>query len=1385
MPLRRYLPLVALLAALPLVQAAGASHTPAPTSVTVAGSLQSELGCPGDWQPECAATHLAYDANDDVWQASFAVPAGSWEYKAPLNDSWDENYGRGAVRDGPNIPLALGADATVKFYYDHKSHWITDNVNSTIAVAPGSFQSELGCSGDWDPACLRSWLQDLDGDGTYTLTTDGLPAGSYEAKVAIGESWDENYGQGGVRDGANIPFTVPAGGANVTFSYDAATHVPTITVAGLAPGHDGDIFFDGLGHDSRDTLYRVPGGAVPAGTSMLLRFRTFHEDATSVTLRTWQDGERLYEMERVATGVPCYDTSLAFGCDFWQATVEAARPGTLYYRFIVRDGPRTVNYEDDSEVRDGGWGRPYDVLRDWGWALTVYDPAFAEPVPWMRNGVVYQIFPDRFRNGNPSNDPVRGRPNQALPSDDPRYSYPNGDPSGASEPAWDQIWRLPWGTLPEGYCRNYQAAACPRRFPQPPGEGPEGPRGRDYFGGDLNGVIQKLPYLRNLGVSVLFFNPIFAAASNHRYDTRDYTTIDPYLGTQSDWRRLVEKADELGIRILLDGVFNHTSSDSPLFDRYHNFDDTGACESLASPFRSWYRFRPPVGIEPAACAPFTREGDSAYFSWAGFDSLPQLVENDPVREAVFGADDSYARRWLRQGADGWRLDVMQEKSIPFWESFRQRVRDVDPNAAIIGELWKKFDVLPFVHGNTADSAMNYRLRDAVIGLLAPGPFDAKGFPGSGSPISPTAFQGRLQSVREDYPDRAYFSLMNLLDSHDTERLLWTLTPGVENRDGRELDAANLTEGKQRQRLAALIQMTVPGAPTIYYGDEVGLTGDDDPDDRRTYPWGAEDDNMLAYYRGLTRLRARNAALRQAPLRFLLADDAAGTVAYGRKHQNDAVLVALNTSREERTLRVPVGGYLPDGTRLGDVTVSGGEAVVTLAGLRGVALEARDADLTPTAAPSGLTASAEGMRVVLGWNAVDGAAGYDVYRSPVTRGGYVKVNTAPLTATAFADEGAGLRSGQRYFYVVKALDSVGNPSTASNEASAVPSHTIGWANLQWPPTLDYTVSARFTTDPVFGQVWIDGVTNLPGPTPGLLAQLGFGRQASDPRSWDTWVDMEFNVDAGNNDEFEATLQPTVPGTFSYFTRYSTNAGESWTYGDLDGIGDGSFDQQTNSPGTLTVHANPDQTPPDAPANLQAAGAGATTIVLAWDAVSAPDLFRYDVYRSTTSGSGYAVVDSVPAGTTSFTDTGLVTGTRYYYVVRAVDDANNHSGPSNEASAIPQQRVISVTLAVTAPASTPAGATVYVAGNQPELCAWCNPHTVALTGGADGIWRVTIPFLEGTPLEYKYTLGSWDFVEKGASCEELANRQALVAGGSDPVQTIENTVLNWRNVAPCGS
>ncbi|HEX4982187.1 MAG TPA: alpha-amylase family glycosyl hydrolase, partial [Ilumatobacteraceae bacterium] len=935
----------------------GASHTTNPTSVTIAGSLQQELGCPGDWQPACASTHLAYDSDDDVWQGEFAVPGGSWEYKAALNDAWIENYGAGAVFDGPNIAFNLGAPTSVKFYYDHKTHWITSNQNAVIATAAGSFQSELGCPGDWQPECLRSMLQDPDGDGTYRFVTTDIPAGSYEFKAALNEGWAESYGQGGGPD--NIPFTVPSNGSEVTFSYDAATHVPTVSVVAAGSSHDNNVEWDGLRHDSRDLLYRTPGGAVPAGTPVTIRFRTFHDDVTSVKLRVYDlnaNGQSLTTMALAAAGVSCYQAGLEDDtCDFWAATLPNATPNNLWYRFVVTDGTDTDYYADNTPALDGGVGATSDEVIDNSYALMVHYPDFTSPA-WAKSAVIYQIFPDRFRDGRKDNNPK---------TNDVRYD--------------DPVIKLPWGTLPEGYCRNYADGDvhCPWRFDTtPPDYSPtiESPRGRDYMGGDLKGVDQKLDYLASLGITAIYFNPIFDAGSNHSYDTQDYTRVDPYFGTQKDWANLVKHADALGIRIMLDGVFNHLSSDSAFFDRYHHYPAVGACESQASPYRSWFTFHD-VTPGTGTCVSSTGVANAAtYDGWFGFDSIPVLNKSNAQVQAYFLTNpDSITARWLAAGASAWRMDVSGDASFPngYWETFRDEVDDADPDALTISETWQKDStLLRMLRGDRLDTTMNYRLRDAVIGLLAPGSFDSKGFADSGDGLNPSEFAARLASVREDYPDAAYYALMNLLDSHDTERLLWTLTPGTETTADKELNAGNLAEGKLRLRLASLLQYGVPGAPTVYYGDEVGVTGDDDPDDRRTYPWadlgGSPDNALFAHYQTLAAVRAANPALTDGDFRILFADDASGTVGFGRKMGSQAAIVVVNSSDAPSSGDIPVGGFVPDGTEFtvaygvgvpsgGSFTVVGGALAGSLPAFGGAILVTGTVDLAPPSPPTGLTA----------------------------------------------------------------------------------------------------------------------------------------------------------------------------------------------------------------------------------------------------------------------------------------------------------------------------------------------------------------------------------------------------------------------------------------------
>jgi glycosidase len=1363
-----------------------ASHTPDPASVTIAGSLQSEAGCAGDWDPACAFTHLTYDSGDDVWQGSWTIAAGSYEYKAALNDSWAENYGRNAQRDGANIGLtANGGD--IKFYYDHKSHWITDNKNSVIAVAPGSFQSELGCSSDWDPGCLRSWLQDADGDGIYTFETTALPAGNYEGKVALNESWDVNYGAGGVQNGPNISFFVPTNGAKVTFKYNAATHILSI-LAGFGP--DNDIAWDGLRHDSRDTLYRTPGGAVPAGTPVLIRFRTFHNDVTGVSLRIYDvnaNGQRIVKMTPAATDISCYQSGFEqFTCDFWQAVINEAAPNNLWYRFIVTDGTDNDYYADNTNALDGGLGRVTEDVVDNSYALMVYDPAFTAPA-WAKSASIYQIFPDRFRDGRANNNAKTG---------DIRYD--------------DPVLKLPWGTLPEGYCRNYSDGNtnCPWRFDTtPPDWSPakEGPRGRDYFGGDLKGVDQYLDYLKSLGVNTIYFNPIFDAGSNHSYDTQDYFKIDPYFGTQKDWENLVKHANERGMKIVLDGVFNHMSSDSPFFDRYHHYAGDGACESLTSPYRGWFTFHAvPAGT--GTCVGSAGPNSATYDGWFGFDSIPVINKTrTDVQDYFLTGTNSISGYWLQKGAGGWRMDVMGDASFPlgYWETFRGVVKTTKSDALIISETWQKDStLLRMIRGDRADTTMNYRLRDAVIGLLTPGNFDSKGFGDSGRIILPSEFAARMESIREDYPDAAYYSLMNLLDSHDTERLRWTLTPGQETTADKELNAVNVAEGKKRQQIASLIQFTVPGAPTVFYGDEVGMTGDDDPDDRRTYPWadkgGTPDQAMFNHYKALNTLRTGNSVLVNGDFKILLADDASGVVVYGRKTNNQAAIIIINRSTTTQSGAIPVAGYLPNGVTLNrayavgtgsasSVAVVNGAINGSIGPMSAVVFISGNVDLQPTAAPANLQVAGEGNSFVnLSWSVVSDSAGYNVYRSRLSGGGYEKLNGGPVLGTSFND--TNLKNATTYYYVITSLDAAGNESGYSNEVNALPHFQIGWANLQWPPTMNHTISAVNRTDTAYGQVWIDGVTNLPGTTEGLRAQLGFGPSNSNPdgnAAW-TWTDASFNVDTGNNDEFTASMLPESTGSFDYAFRYTTTNGRDWVYADLDGIGNGYSPSQA---GKLTVNASGDTTAPALPTGLAVASTSPVEINLTWDAIAGdPSLYGYEVLRSDTAGGPYSLIARLTA--TSYADSDVTQSATYYYVIRSLDQSFNRSGNSGEVTATAEPRMVAAVFTVSVPAWTPSNQSVHIAGTLSRFNGgypdW-NSSAVSLSPAGSNQWTITFTGLEGTQIEYKYTLGTSDFfdVEKGASCDEIANRQLTLTYGATGTQTVNDTVLNWRNVAPCGN
>jgi hypothetical protein len=638
----------------------------------------------------------------------------------------------------------------------------------------------------------------------------------------------------------------------------------------------------------------------------------------------------------------------------------------------------------------------------------------------------------------------------------------------------------------------------------------------------------------------------------------------------------------------------------------------------------------------------------------------------------------------------------------------------------------------------------------------------------------------MESIREDYPDAAYYSLMNLLDSHDTERLRWTLTPGEETTAAKELNAANVAEGILRQQLASVIQFTVPGAPTVFYGDEVGVTGDAEPDNRRTFPWadkgGSPDQTMFGHYQALNALRSRNKVLVNGNFKILLADDASGVVAYGRKTNNLAAVIIVNRSHSTQSGAIPVAGYLPDGVTLHEtytvgsgsassVTVSNGAISGLLGAMSAVVFISGNVDLEPTAAPENLRVTGEGNgSVTLSWDAVSGSTGYNVYHSRLSGGGYERVTTGPISGTSFND--TNLLNAANYYYVVTLLDGVGNESNFSNEVQALPHLVIGWANLQWPPSMNHAINVTNRTSNAYGRVWIDGVTNQAGATEGLRAQLGYGPSNSNPdgnNDW-IWMDASFNVDAGNNDEFVVSLLPESTGAFDYAFRYTTTNGRDWVYADLDGIGNCYNPAQA---GKLTVNSSGDTTAPTPPTGLNVLSASPIGVELAWDANAGdPSLYRYEVLRSDTPGGPYTMIARVTAA--SYADLAVDEGATYFYVVRALDQSFNSSGNSAQVSAKAELRTVTLNFNVTVPASTDAtGRSVYVAGFLDRLDGglpqW-NPGGVALTHVDATHWVVTLTGKEYTQIEYKFTLGSWGYVEKGGACGEIASRQLTLIYGA---------------------
>ena len=471
---------------------------------------------------------------------------------------------------------------------------------------------------------------------------------------------------------------------------------------------------------------------------------------------------------------------------------------------------------------------------------TVYEKDFKTP-DFLKGGLIYQIFPDRFYS-----------------SKTPKKNVPES-----------RIMRK-WGEEP--YWQESQM---------------NGVWNNDYFGGDLKGVEEKLEYLSSLSVSCIYLNPIFEAHSNHRYDTADYEKIDSLLGDENDLKSLCEKAHGLGISVILDGVFSHTGCDSKYFNMYNRYNTVGAYNSKSSPYFSWYKFT---------------DYPNGYKSWWGIKLLPEVSEEDEgYREYICGKN-GILRKWLRLGINGWRLDVADELPDVFLDDLRKAVKEENENAVIIGEVWEdatnKFaygERRRYLLGGQLDSVMNYPFADAILNYVKFG--------------NAQAFMSGIMSIVENYPPCVVNVLMNHIGTHDTERAITRLAgESAEGKDRawqhshNQLSDYDYLKGISMMKLASLIQYTLPGVPSLYYGDEAGMQGMKDPFNRACFPWDNINKELYKWYKRLGEIRRGCKAFKEGSFEPLYAAD--GAIAYVRRSEENSVLTAVNNSNSE--LQIPVG-----------------------------------------------------------------------------------------------------------------------------------------------------------------------------------------------------------------------------------------------------------------------------------------------------------------------------------------------------------------------------------------------------------------------------------------------------------------------------------------------
>ncbi len=522
--------------------------------------------------------------------------------------------------------------------------------------------------------------------------------------------------------------------------------------------------------------------------------------------------------------------------EIFQGKFSLPETGLFFYYFRIEKrtgGFRLFKAGDSTNMESGDM-----------WQVSCIPADFTTP-DWAKGAVIYQVFPDRFRKSGKCDLTGKLEP----------YTV-HGD--------WSE--EVGWQPTPEGLVLN-----------------------NDFYGGNFRGITEKMDYIASLGVNILYLNPISKSFSSHRYDTGDYKTPDPMLGTKEEFSAMCQAAHNRGIRVVLDGVYSHTGSNSLYFDKNRTFGGKGAYCDPNSPYRSWYTFY---------------QYPDSYHCWWNFDTLPTVKKMDPAfLEYVITGEDSVVAHWLKLGADGYRLDVVDELPNEFVKLLKDRIRELKPDALLIGEVWEDASNKEaygvrrryFVDG-TLDSAMNYPFRTAILNFLRERD--------DGHSLKETVL-----TIQENYPSQVFQCNMNLLGTHDTPRILTALVDDFdgsrEEKARRQLSRSQRDLAEERLLMASFLQYMLPGAPSLYYADETGMEGYKDPFNRRTYPWGRENQRLLAHYRQLGRLRKEQEALRLGDLAFFQAGDQ--KIGFSRSCNGKNLRIYVNRSSD--SWEVPAGNIL--------------------------------------------------------------------------------------------------------------------------------------------------------------------------------------------------------------------------------------------------------------------------------------------------------------------------------------------------------------------------------------------------------------------------------------------------------------------------------------------